>query len=107
VLDLTLLRGLPWAAAAPAGMDALTHAAESQVGVHSSVMTKLLAYEATRRIGASIEAFVDDASIERHATPRRCCAPAAWLVSRSATPAPAARMPWPAPVLCDVDQPLG
>lgn len=67
VLDPTLLRGLPRAAAASAGMDALTHAVESYVSIRSSVMTKLLAYEATCRIGASIEAFVENPADEQHA----------------------------------------
>lgn len=67
VLDPTLLRGLPRPAAASAGMDALTHAVESYVSVRSSVMTRMLAYEATRLIGSSIEAFVDDPSVEHHA----------------------------------------
>jgi len=58
VLDPTLLGGLPVAAAAAAGMDALTHAIESYVSVRSTPMTKLLAFEATRRIGASLEPFV-------------------------------------------------
>jgi alcohol dehydrogenase class IV len=68
ILDPALLRGLPAPAAAAAGMDALTHAVESYVSVRATALTKLLAYDATRRIGASIEAFVADRGDERHAT---------------------------------------
>jgi alcohol dehydrogenase len=68
ILDPTLLRGLPAGAAAAAGMDALTHAIESYVSVRSTALTKMMAEEATRLIGGSIEAFVADRSDLVHAT---------------------------------------
>jgi alcohol dehydrogenase class IV len=68
ILDPTLLRGLPAGAAAAAGMDALTHAIESYVSVRSTALTKMMAEEATRLIGGSIEAFVADRSDPVHAT---------------------------------------
>lgn len=68
VLDPVLLRGLPAGAAASAGMDALTHAVESYVSVRASPLTRLLAYDATRRIGSSLVAFVADRGGLEHAT---------------------------------------
>jgi alcohol dehydrogenase len=68
ILDPILLRGLPAAAAAAAGMDALTHAVESYVSVRASSLTRLLAYEATRLIAGSLEAFVADRAELAHAT---------------------------------------
>jgi alcohol dehydrogenase class IV len=60
LLDPELLAGLPQAVAAASGLDALVHAIESYVSVRSTPLTRLLAFEAVRRIGKAIEEFVVD-----------------------------------------------
>lgn len=57
-LDPELLAKLPVSAAAASGMDALVHAIESYVSTRATPMTRMLAYEATRRIGHSLREFV-------------------------------------------------
>lgn len=57
-LDPELLVQLPVSAAAASGMDALVHAIESYVSTRATPMTRMLAYEATRRIAHSLRDFV-------------------------------------------------
>lgn len=60
LLDPELLADLPAAVAAASGLDALVHAIESYVSNRSNVMTRMLAFEAMRRVGQAIERFVAD-----------------------------------------------
>lgn len=60
LLDPALLEKLPAHVAAAAGYDALVHAVESYVSNRSTAPTRMIAYEAIRRIAPSLEPFVAD-----------------------------------------------
>ena len=60
LLDPELLRRLPAPVAAAAGYDALVHAVESYVSNRATVPTRMLAYEAIRRIGPALEPFIQN-----------------------------------------------
>ena len=66
-LDPELLAELPASPAAASGMDALVHAIESYVSTRATPMTRMLAYEATRReTGHSLCGFVTNRANLEH-----------------------------------------
>jgi alcohol dehydrogenase class IV len=60
LLDPELLVNLPASIAAASGMDALVHAVESYVSLRANPMTRMLAYEAVRRVGSALVRFVSN-----------------------------------------------
>ena len=62
ILDPELTLGLPAAATAFTGMDALTHAIESYTSRAASPMSEMFSEEAIRRIGKSLRQAVDQGS---------------------------------------------
>jgi alcohol dehydrogenase class IV len=60
VLDSTLLASLPRSVAASAGMDALVHAVESYTSTRATPLSRLIAFDATRRIVQWLPRFVED-----------------------------------------------
>jgi alcohol dehydrogenase class IV len=64
VLDPGLLASLPQAVAAAAGMDALVHAVESYTSKRANPLSRLIAFDAARRIVEWLPRFVDDRADE-------------------------------------------
>lgn len=65
VLDPRLMQGLPPFITATTGMDALTHAVESYIGIHDTKFIKRNAEKATKMIFENLEiAFEDGANLE-------------------------------------------
>lgn len=60
VLDPTLLASLPRQVAASAGMDALVHAVESYTSTRATPLSRLISFDATRRIAQWLPRFVAD-----------------------------------------------
>lgn len=60
VLDPTLVASLPRQVAASAGMDALVHAVESYTSTRATPLSRLIAFDATRRIAQWLPRFVAD-----------------------------------------------
>ncbi len=60
ILDPLLMLGLPKAITAQTGMDALTHAIESYIGLHSTKQTKAYGIEAMKRILVNLPKVTSD-----------------------------------------------
>lgn len=65
IIDPHLMQGLPPRITAETGVDALTHAIESYIGLHASEQTKAYGYDAVKRIFKYLpKAYVDGSDLE-------------------------------------------
>ena len=81
LLDPELTVGLPAAATAAAGMDALSHALESLCALHGNPYSEALAHGVARTVRPSCRAPWPTAATSRRAA--SCCSPRTWRATRS------------------------